>query len=238
MLTSDSPTRRASQAGQKQTPCIADCGTLVLFRTNRHVLCRPCSALRKNERARISAHKQRRKLGVPRVKGVLKSCARCSCLFELNRNAHALHCSSCAYEHSLEKARVSSRRRAATAEGRAAASRYTKKKRETDPSFRVSSHMKVQMHRALNGRKAGRSWRQLVPYSLEQLMDHLERQFLPGMTWENKGKWHIDHIRPLSSFKFEKPEDAEFQDAWSLANLRPLWGRDNVRKQAKRTHLI
>lgn len=94
------------------------------------------------------------------------------------------------------------------------------------------------MHRAFGSGKAGRSWKTFVPYTLAQLMEHLERQFLPRMTWENQGEWHIDHVRPLSSFKFDKPEDAAFQEAWALSNLRPLWGLDNIRKQARRTHLL
>ena len=95
------------------------------------------------------------------------------------------------------------------------------------------------MHRALKGGKAGRSWQALVPYSLEELVAHLERQFTKGMTWENYGPaWHIDHIRPLSSFSFTTPECPGFQEAWALTNLRPLAARDNIRKQAKRLYLI
>ena len=69
-------------------------------------------------------------------------------------------------------------------------------------------------------------------------MTHLERQFLPGMTWGNRGEWHIDHIVPLASFTFTSPDDPEFRAAWALTNLRPLWAKDNIRKSAKRTHLI
>jgi hypothetical protein len=57
------------------------------------------------------------------------------------------------------------------------------------------------------------------------------------MTWENRDRWQIDHIIPLSSFKYESAEDPEFKAAWALTNLRPLWTPLNYEKRAKRTHL-
>lgn len=70
-------------------------------------------------------------------------------------------------------------------------------------------------------------------YTLEDLLAHLEARFEPGMTWANYGSWHIDHIRPLASFSFRKPEEPEFLLAWGLANLQPLWAVDNLRKGAR-----
>lgn len=64
--------------------------------------------------------------------------------------------------------------------------------------------------------------------------NHIERQFLTGMTWENRSAWHIDHIIPLASAKTE-------QDVIRLnhyTNLRPLWAKDNLSKGAKVEHLI
>jgi len=98
--------------------------------------------------------------------------------------------------------------------------------------------MRTLMHRALGKAKAGRSWKTFVDYSLEELMAHLERQFLPGMTWQNKGDWHIDHIIPRSSFEYSSPDDPEFKKCWSLSNLQPLWAVDNIRKNAKLDYLI
>src|SRR3546814_14741028 len=77
--------------------------------------------------------------------------------------------------------------------------------------------------------KNGRSWETLVGYTVADLMAHLERQFLPGMSWDNRGEWHIDHIRTLCSFEFTSPDDPQFREAWALTNLRPLWARDNLR---------
>lgn len=91
---------------------------------------------------------------------------------------------------------------------------------------------------SLESGKQGSRWEALVGYSLSEIMDHLERQFLPGMTWDNRGRWHIDHVIPLASFSFRTAADPEFRAAWALSNLRPLWGIDNNRKNARRLHLL
>jgi DNA-directed RNA polymerase subunit RPC12/RpoP len=104
-----------------------------------------------------------------------------------------------------------------------------------DPlSARMSSRMRKSLYRG----KQGRSWREWVPYTLDQLRSHLERQFVKGMTWDNFGKWHIDHIQPVSSFTYQDPTDSEFQACWALSNLRPLWALENHIKHAKREALL
>ena len=237
MLKPDSLRRRVSQAPLKETVCHAGCGAQVHYRTNPRVYCAPCQHQRKLARARATAERRRRALGVAPVKGTEILCKRCARPF-VRKGIAAKFCPPCRPLHQLEIARAASRMKAATEEGREYTRQWFRQKRAKSPAYRVSEHMKVMMHRAFGAKKAGRSWRSFVPYTLEQLMAHLERQFVSGMTWDNKGKWHIDHIRPLSSFNFESPSDPEFQEAWALSNLRPLWGVDNIRKQARRTHLL
>lgn len=79
------------------------------------------------------------------------------------------------------------------------------------------------------------SWQNLVDYDREDLKEHLENQFKDGMTWDNYGLygWHIDHIIPKSYFKYDNPEDKEFQKCWALENLQPLWAKENLRKADK-----
>src|SRR3546814_17339668 len=69
-------------------------------------------------------------------------------------------------------------------------------------------------------------------------MANLERQFLPGISWDNRGEWHIAHIRPLCSFEFTSPDDLQFREAWALTNLRPLWARDNLPKGGRLDSLL
>ncbi len=86
---------------------------------------------------------------------------------------------------------------------------------------------------SLQGRKQGRRWESLVGYTIEQLKEHLEKQFADGMSWDNYGKWHIDHIIPVSFFRYSSFSDTEFKMCWRLENLRPLWARENIQKKNK-----
>jgi hypothetical protein len=78
----------------------------------------------------------------------------------------------------------------------------------------------------------------MLGYPVADLMRHLERQFLKGMNWcaFSRGQIHIDHIMPLASFDLS--DESEWQAAWRLTNLRPLWASDNIRKGSKVVSLI
>jgi hypothetical protein len=115
---------------------------------------------------------------------------------------------------------------------------YQKKRRQESPQATIHARMTAGIKNSLRDGKAGRSWESLVGYTVEDLMRHLERQFLSGMTWENRGDWHIDHIVPLKCFQFETPVEPDFRAAWALTNLRPLWELDNLKKSGHRHHLI
>jgi len=67
--------------------------------------------------------------------------------------------------------------------------------------------------------------------SIKELRIHIESLFSPGMSWQNHGKWHIDHIIPLASFNLEDPK--QLSAACHFSNLRPLWKKDNLSKGAK-----
>ena len=76
-----------------------------------------------------------------------------------------------------------------------------------------------------------------LPYTMEDLRAHLEKQFLPWMNWENWGSynsnhktWQIDHIVPQSSLPFTDVDEPNFVKCWALSNLRPLETVANFRK--------
>jgi hypothetical protein len=78
-----------------------------------------------------------------------------------------------------------------------------------------------------------RQWEMVVGYNIEDLKEHLERQFLPGMSWENIGKWHIDHKVPIAAFNYKTIDDIDFKRCWALENLRPMWALENMKKGAR-----
>lgn len=71
-------------------------------------------------------------------------------------------------------------------------------------------------------------------YTVEDFVEHIERQFVKGMGWHNLAEWQIDHIIPVSEAKTETDVVALNQ----LSNLRPMWARENNAKKAKRVSLI
>ena len=71
----------------------------------------------------------------------------------------------------------------------------------------------------------------LLGCSVEEFKRHLEKRFASGMSWENYGKWHLDHIRPCAAFDLTNP--IQLAACFHFSNLQPLWAKDNLRKGAK-----
>ena len=107
--------------------------------------------------------------------------------------------------------------------------------RKSSPQHVLSNRIGCAMWRSLRQKKAARRWEDLVGYTAGDLKTHLESLFAEGMTWKllMQGKIHIDHIMPVSRFKYEYPEDPEFKICWGLSNLQPLWAADNLKKNDK-----
>lgn len=69
----------------------------------------------------------------------------------------------------------------------------------------------------------------LLGYTSNDLKQHMENLFKEGMSWENWGEWHIDHIIPIS--KFDPNTHVSIVNA--LSNLQPLWAFENLSKSNK-----
>jgi len=89
--------------------------------------------------------------------------------------------------------------------------------------FRMSRSISEGIRIALRGRKRNRPWEHIVGYTTSDIKEHLERLFTPGMSWDNYGEWHIDHVIPISKFKIVSTEREDFKRCWALTNLQPLW---------------
>ena len=123
--------------------------------------------------------------------------------------------------------------RKAHAEATRASYKKAMQKQRSTVGGRLNHRMGTAIYYSLNGEKHGRRWETLTGYTAEDLRKHLESQFKEGMTWDNYGKWHIDHIIPLSRLYIDGTDDPTFKFAWSLSNLQPLWKKDNLKKANK-----
>jgi|ERR1035437_213142 hypothetical protein len=101
-----------------------------------------------------------------------------------------------------------------------------------NPIHRLEHNLRNRIKIALlKGYKKGSAVKDLGCSSLE-LKIYLENKFKKGMSWENygrgKGKWHIDHIKPLS--KFDLTDRQQFLEGCHYSNLQPLWAEENISK--------
>jgi len=110
---------------------------------------------------------------------------------------------------------------------------YSKKRREIDPVFRLIGNLRRRLNLVLSGKNKSKSTLDLLGCTVDYLKKHLQKQFQPGMTWDNYGLkgWHIDHIMPCSSFDFLDPKQQK--ECFNYKNLQPLWEEDNLKKGNK-----
>lgn len=95
-------------------------------------------------------------------------------------------------------------------------------------NVRILNNLRSRLcHGLKNNAKRGHTL-ELLGCTIFELKNYLENQFTEGMNWENYGKWHIDHKRPLASFDLNIPENQA--KACHYTNLQPLWAVDNLMK--------
>lgn len=109
---------------------------------------------------------------------------------------------------------------------------YERKRRAEDPKYRLGIRTRTAVWQLLKERNINKTNKTfaLLGYTIEELMNHLEKQFASGMTWNNYGEWHVDHKKPMALFEFTSTDDDGFKKCWSLDNLQPLWEKDNLSK--------
>jgi len=113
--------------------------------------------------------------------------------------------------------------------------KYEKHRKDTDPAYKLIANFRTAIYQVLkeNNVEKNRHYFDILRYTPEELISHLEKQFTDSMTWENYGEWHVDHKTPISSFNFESIDDDSFMECWSLGNLQPMWGKENIVKGSK-----
>ena len=107
---------------------------------------------------------------------------------------------------------------------------YMRKRLKGDLNFRILQNLRHRIYDTVKkGKKSARTM-ELIGCSFEIFREHIQSKFKRGMTWDNYGEWHIDHIRPCASFDLADPEQQKICFNWT--NLQPLWAMENYKKNS------
>lgn len=113
--------------------------------------------------------------------------------------------------------------------------KYRRERLKNDVSFKIEDTLRSRVGTAIRNQYGKKAFKtiELIGCSIEHFMKHLEKQFRDGMTWNNHGKngWHIDHIKPCSSFDLSDPNQQK--ECFHYTNVQPLWAKDNLCKSNK-----
>jgi hypothetical protein len=118
-------------------------------------------------------------------------------------------------------------------ETKARIQKYRLKRFRTDLNFRLRVRLSKRLRGAIKvmGAKKTTSIVNLIGCSFQELVRFLENKFKLGMTWDNYGSWHIDHIVPCSRFDLTLIENQK--KCFHYSNLQPLWAAENIAKSNK-----
>lgn len=116
-------------------------------------------------------------------------------------------------------------------ENRDTINKYIKERRSNDPLFKMTMNLRSRTKEAFKRSRWNKTStnKELLGCSFETAHKHLEIQFVEGMSWDNYGKWHIDHIIPLCAANTEE----ELKTLCHHKNLQPLSAFDNLSKNGK-----
>lgn len=109
--------------------------------------------------------------------------------------------------------------------------KYNKNRKLIDPLFKLGCNIRTLMNNCIKrqGYKKTSKTFEILGCSFEEFKKHLENQFTEGMSWDNFGEWHIDHIYPVSL----AVDENHLIKLNHYTNLQPLWAIDNIKKSNK-----
>lgn len=114
---------------------------------------------------------------------------------------------------------------------------YERNRKSSDPIYKLIGNFRTAIYTVLKENNVTKNdhYFNILGYSQEDLINYLGNLLTDGMTWDNYGEWHVDHVLPITHFKFSSTDDEAFKECWSLNNLQPLWGYENISKSNKLT---
>jgi hypothetical protein len=109
--------------------------------------------------------------------------------------------------------------------------KWESNRKRTDKTYRIVHGIRNRIRIAIKKNVKSSSSLILLGCTIPFLKQYLATKFQKGMSWENYGHWHIDHIQPCSSFDLSIPEQQ--RQCFHYTNLQPLWAKDNLVKSNK-----
>jgi len=106
--------------------------------------------------------------------------------------------------------------------------KYNQKRKAIDVNYKLRSYIRTRIYNAMKRNSKSARTLELLGCSIEYLKTYLASKFKEGMTLENYGKWHIDHIIPCCAFDLSIPEQQ--RKCFHYTNLQPLWAKANRQK--------
>jgi hypothetical protein len=106
-----------------------------------------------------------------------------------------------------------------------------KERKLQDINYHLLCVLRVRLWNALKAKGKSKRTKDLLGCSVSDLKRYLESLFQNGMSWDNYGDWHIDHVRPCASFDLSDPEQQK--RCFHYSNLQPLWALDNLKKSSR-----
>lgn len=112
---------------------------------------------------------------------------------------------------------------------------------------KLADRIRTRIIDALNGNRKSKSTMELLGCSIEFFKEYIESKFTKGMTWDlhTINGWHLDHIKPCSSFDLSDQEQqklcfhySNYQPLWATTEIATLYGEDitylgNINKSDK-----
>lgn len=176
---------------------------------------------------------------------MIKNCSKCG----VEKEGKYSYCSNCTRERNaayylsnrerelkrsneyqrLNSKEIKERKSKKYSEIRKYSTEYQRRRRNFDPIYKMIGNIRRNTSEAFRYKNKRKKTMEMVGCSQEGLVRHLESMFQPGMSWENYGKWHIDHIIPVSLAK----DREHLEKLCHYTNLQPLWAVENLRKSNK-----
>jgi len=108
---------------------------------------------------------------------------------------------------------------------------YIKERKKNDTLFKLKCNLRNRIYLSIKNKgytKKSKTY-QILGCTYKEFKEHIERQFTKGMSWDNQGEWHLDHIYPVSLAKNEE----ELIKLNHYTNFQPLWAEENLKKSNK-----